>query len=359
MSRQYYPSQTHVLPLNIIRRQRTLPWRGEVVAGTRQEVGPSDVVARAGRPKPPLIYDVATKLGMARDEAERCMKRRPGDPIAQGDVIAECKTGLWGTRRVVSPTDGRVLSVKAGRLIVEPEPDLYELRALISGVVVSITPGSGVIIETPGALVQGVWGSGKEGYGELQVGVDDPGAVMDPDQIDSSYHGTVLVCGATLTTELVERAQELQVRGLVVGAVPAKLQGYLSHQVVPVIATEGMGRIPISSAIFDLLQANLGRQAMLLAVLPARWQRPRPEIIIPLPASTPLELPPVAGTALAPGLRVRIRRGSLWGAVGTVQTVHDEPRSVASGIRFPGADIALDSGTVTFVPYVNLDLLEN
>ena len=54
---------------------------------------------------------------------------------------------------------------------------------------------------------------------------------------------------------------------------------------------------------------------------------------------------------------MRIRRAPYWGEVGTVKTVYSEPRTAESGIKFPGADVTLDDGTVVFVPHVNLDLI--
>jgi hypothetical protein len=157
--------------------------------------------------------------------------------------------------------------------------------------------------------------------------------------------------------ELLEKAQDMQVRGLIVGGIPAELGEEIVHLVIPVIATEGMGRLPISSVIFNLLQANEGREAMMLAITPDRWRLARPEIVIPLPASAPPESPPQMGAPLGPGLKVRIRRAPYWGRVGTVKAVHVEKHMVESGIKFPGADVTLDDGSVVFVPHVNLDLV--
>ena len=105
--------------------------------------------------------------------------------------------------------------------------------------------------------------------------------------------------------ELLERARELQVRGLVVGAVPAELLERVRAQLLPVVATEGVGRIPMSKPIFNLLQANEGRETMMLAASVGRWKTARQELIIPLPASARPELPrrrgfrPPAGIACA------------------------------------------------------------
>ncbi len=356
MSTEFRPSQTHVLPLTVIRRARVLPWSGEVLLGTGNSVEPSDVVARAGKPRPHLILDVSSKLDVSVAEAQECCLKRPGEPVQQGEPLAVRK-GLFGGRKITSPVEGVVHTIEAGRMIIQPQPEMFELRALLSGMVTSLSPGVGVTIETHGALIQGVWGSGKEGYGVIKMGVETPDAVMTGAQIEVTHHGTILVCGASLDMELLEKAQEVQARGLVVGAVPAGIREAVSQQLLPVIATEGMGHIPMSAPIFKLLQDNEGREAMMLAATPKRWRPVRPEIIIPLPVGATPKAPPKPGIVLGPGQKVRIRRAPYWGQVGTVQSVHTEPLTVEGGIKYPGAKVTLDDGTTVFVPHVNLDLL--
>lgn len=334
-----------------------LPRQGDVLVRTGQQVKPRDIVARASLPQPYLIVNVAKELNVSRDRSRGCMLRNPGDRVRPGDVLAWHKGGFRQVREVTSPVDGKVIAADGGRVIIELEPEPFELRAVLSGTVAEVAPGYGVTIETPGALIQGVWGSGKEGYGVLATGVKERSAVLDARQVQAAHRGTILVCGAVLDEEVLARAQELQVRGLIVGGIPAELQERVCEQLVPVVATEGVGRAPISSAIFDLLQQNQGRQATILAVLPDRWKPSRPEIIIPLPASQPADSAPSPRKALSANLAVRVRRSPYWGAVGRVKEISNEPRAVESGVKFRGAEVILEDGTLAFVPNVNLELV--
>jgi hypothetical protein len=262
-----------------------------VLISTRQQVEPSDVVARATRPGAYAIIDVAQQLGVPVHRAGKYYLKQPGEFVQQGELLARRKGKLVGGRKITSPVEGRVVAAVGGRIVIEPQSDLFELRALLSGLVTNTTSGLGVTIETAGALIQGVWGTRREGYGNLTMGVEQPEAVLDGERIEVAHHGSILVCGATLDLNLLAKAQEMQVRGLIVGGVPADLREEISQHLLPVIATEGMGRIPISSPIFRLLQANEGHETMLLAPAPGRPWVNRPEIIIPLPAST-LPAPP-------------------------------------------------------------------
>lgn len=355
MSQQFVLPQTHVLPLAAIRRQRVLPWPGEVLIGAGNLVEPSDVVARAGKPRQHVILDISKVFGVPADQAAEFYVKRPGEPVRQGEPLAIRKNWPIGSQKVTSPVEGMLSAAEAGRMIIQPRPEMFELRALLSGTITNITPGSGVTIETPGALIQGVWGSGREGYGALKIAVDDPSATLSGDQIEVAHHGCILVCGATLDLDLMEKAQEVQARGLIVGGVPADLRGQVEEYVIPVIATEGMGRIPISSVVFDLLRSNEGREAMMLAVSPDRWRPERPEVIIPLPTVGAVQPLPAPGMTMKPGVKVRIRRAPYWGQVGTVKFVHVQPRGKDGDIRCPGADVALADGTIAFIPYLNLD----
>jgi len=303
------------------------------------------------------LVDVAKKLRISREQAEKSIMTGPGAAIQQGETLAEYKEGLWGSRRITSPVEGTVVAVKAARILIEPTPTLFELRAAVSGTVAAATPGFGIAIETPGALIEGVWGSGREGYGVLKIGVHERDAAMTAEQIDVSHHGTILVCGASLDTALLEKAQELQVRGLVVGGVPARLLKHLSRQNVPIVATEGIGRFPISATIFTLLQANEGRETSLLAITPQRLESRRPQIVIPLPASTAPPPPPGPAKTLAAGQQVRIRRAPYGGKSGTLKTMVEHPRRLDNDLRLLGADVVLEDGMVVFVPYVNLDII--
>jgi hypothetical protein len=350
--------ETRVLPLTTIRCERLLPWLGEVLVDTGQKVGAGDVVARAGRPRPLLVLDVGKQLRISRDVAEKSIIAVPGATIQQGEVVARCKKGFWGKRKVTSPVEGTVMAVKSGRVLVEPTPTLYELRAAIAGLVAAATPGFGVAIETQGALIQGIWGSGRDGYGVLKVGALARDASMTADQMASSHQGTILVCGASLDMSVLERAQELQVRGLIVGGVPARMLKHLTPQMIPVIATEGIGQYPISANIFTLLEANEGRDATLLATTPQRWELRRPEIIIPLPASK-APPPPGPGRALEPGQRVRVRRAPFAAKGGTLKSLYDHPRRLENDLAQVGADVVLEDGTLVFVPYANLDIISS
>src|SRR5690606_28050759 len=145
------------------RRERLLPQLGEVLVETRQAVEATDVVARAAVAEHHRLIDVARRLGVPPDKADEAMIKKDGDAVKAGEPIAVRKAAL-GLRRVAarSPINGWLVAAAGGKALLAALSRPLELRAGIPGTVVSILQGRGVVIETTGALLEGVWGNGRE-----------------------------------------------------------------------------------------------------------------------------------------------------------------------------------------------------
>jgi hypothetical protein len=244
-----------------------------------------------------------------------------------------------------------------GRVLIEAEPAEYELTAYIHGIVTNVLGRRGVVIETTGALVQGLWGAGDEGFGVLKCVVSGPEQAMPADAIDLSCHGTILIGGARLDDEALDRAEQFQVRGIVTGGMPARLISQAEQAPFPVVVTEGIGTAPMSTVIFRLLAGHEGREASVSGRMRPRSGVVRPEVIISLPA----EKVPVArrppGVPLTVGAQVRAVRSPHTGATGTVTALPSDPRRIETGARVRVAEVDIGAGSPISVPLVNLEVL--
>ncbi len=351
----YYPFETRVTPLTSVRHKRTLPAPGEVFARVGDRVEPTQVVARVNLPGDFRVLPVARLLGVPISQVRRHLRVSLGDEVRQGQVVAR-RRGLIA-RSVKSPIDGAVTASGGGRILIEAQPTTFDLRAYVYGTVSNVLEHYGVVIETMGAVIQGVWGAGGESLGVIKCMVKSPDQPLRGKAIDPSCHGTVLVGGAGLNEGALERAQELQVRGIVVGGLAPELISQVKELPFPVIVTEGIGTVPMSMPIFRLLATNDGREASISGQVQPRWDIVRPEIVIPLPAET---LPPAQtqpGTPLAVGTPVRMARAPYMGAVGTVVALPAHPRRIETGARVRGAEVDLGQGAPIFVPLANLEVL--
>jgi len=351
----YYPFETQVTPLTNVRRERVLPVPGETLVHIGERVEPTQVIARANLPGDFRILPVARLLGIPVSQVERCMRVNLGDDVQQNQVIA-ARRGLLA-RSVKSPIDGIMTASGGGRVLIEAQPTLFELRACIHGTVSNVLEHYGAVIETVGAVVQGVWGTGGDSSGVLKCIVKSPEKPLRAKAIDPSCHGTILVGGAGLNETTIKRAQELQVRGIVTGGLPPELLPLVEELPFPIVVTEGIGTVPMSTPIFHLLTTNDGREASISGQVQPRWGIVRPEVIIPLPAETlpPAETQP--GVPLTVGTRVRVIRAPHMGAVGTVRALPAHARRIETGVRVHGAEVDVGQEAPIFVPVANLEIL--
>ena len=151
----YYSFETQITPLTMVRRERMLPVPGDVLVRIGDRVEPTQVVARANLPGDFRIVPVARPLGVPTSQVERHMRVSLGDEVQRGQLIA--KRGRLFAYTVKSPLDGMVTASGGGRVLIEASPTPFDLRAYIYGTVSNMIQHYGVIIETPGAVIQGVW----------------------------------------------------------------------------------------------------------------------------------------------------------------------------------------------------------
>ena len=358
-----YSTITRLLPLTTIRCERTLPIPGEVLVRPGDPVDPVRIIARAQKPGDFYLVNVARLLKVPQEVAKQAIRVRAGDEVRAGQRIAVYRPTLGLIPRACrSPVDGTVVAIGGGRLLIEATTsEKIEVRAHLKGLVAEVIPERGAVIETTGAWVQGAWGSGGYAYGVLKTLVERPDQPVRAKMIDITCHGAVIMGGFIQDEAAFQQAIELQVRAIIVGSLPADLIHLARQAPFPVVATEGLGQVPMAAPIFQLLQQYEGREAAVSGEMQLRWGKIRPEIIIPLPTSTKPPPPEVPEAVLRVGHQVRVTRGPYRGAVGRISSLSPAPQPMEAGFRLPGAWVRLESlageaaKEPVFVPYLNLE----
>src|SRR5688572_23313104 len=161
----YIPPTSHVTLLASLRRERFLPIPGQVLAKMSQRVAASDVVAQTLIAHEHRLVDVARKLGVSNDKAERFMLKHENDEVKKGELLALRRTFL-GLMRIpaASPVNGSVVLSGDGKVLLAAISQPFELKAGLPGTIVDVVPERGVAIETSGALLEGVWGNGRDDF---------------------------------------------------------------------------------------------------------------------------------------------------------------------------------------------------
>jgi hypothetical protein len=344
----------HITGFASIMRERLLPMPGTVLARLGQKVSPNDVIAEATWSRDHILLNVARTLGVSPAMADRLIKCKTNDHLAASTEIAVGK-GLF-PRSVVAPRDGRVVAVGDGQVLMEAGEAKMELRAGISGTVIEIVQNRGAVIQTSGALVQGVWGNGRIDSGLLANLAEQPDGVLTSGRLDVSMRGFVILGGMIKDAEVLKAAADLPVRGLILSSLYPSLIPQAREMRYPIVVTDGFGALPMNSAAYKLLSTNVKREVTVNAETRDRYSGACPEIIISLPVTS--DAPPLHEvTTFVTGLQVRMRRPPALGMIGSITAIKPGLTILPSGLRAHAAEVKLENGETIIAPLINLEVV--
>jgi hypothetical protein len=312
------------------------------------------VVAEAVLAPKHLILDIARGLDVPAERTDSLIERSAGQVVSEGDIIAG-PVGL--TRRVVrAPAPGRIVLVGDGQVLIELDSTPFELRAGFAGTVVELIAGRGVVIEATGALIQGVWGNSRMDFGLIQVKLQDPADELTLDQVDVSLRGAIVVGGYCRDADVLQAAADIPLRGLVLSAMSASILPVAKRMRFPIFILEGFGRRPMNSVAYNLLTTNLNREISINAESYDPFKGTRPEILIPLPASSSVKKP-VMSSDFSPGQQVRIVQSTHAAKIATLESISTKPMVFPSGLKAISAEVVMEDGDHVMIPLENLEVI--
>jgi len=338
MSSRAYTPGLKVKEYYIVSKTRRLPLKGEVLVKKGDMVSHNTLVARTTVPGPIHIVNVRYDLHVDPDEIEKYMLINVGETVEKGQILARYKAFFGLIKEIcVSPITGtlELCSPITGQAILREIPTPINLSAYIPGAVKKVLPNEGVVIETLGTYIQGIFGIGGETYGEIKMIAKKPNDIVKPEQIRSEDKGKILVCGALITLEALKKAVEIGANGLVVGGIKGidlkillgKAMGVVitgTEEIgITIIITEGFGNMSMQKRTFVLLKKHEGKMVCINGATQIRAGVLRPEIIIPLEDfeldnTSPFESEIINSESLNPGTHIRIIREPFFGALGKV-----------------------------------------
>lgn len=344
-----------IIPLANIRRERVLPIQGRITARRMQKVAPTDVVAQAVLDPKHMMLDLTQGLNVSRERAEELIQRQVGDVLSKGDVIAG-PVGLF-QRVVRAPFDGEVKLAAEGKVLLGKDTKPYHLLAGMEGTVTNIIPDRGVIIETRGALIQGVWGNGHVAHGVMQVLSRDLDEEVLPEQIDISYRGAIAVGGFCKNPEFFHTAASIPVKGVVLGSMSSSLIPVAQEMEYPIIIVDGFGQKALNSSAVKLILSNNEKEFSLNAQEFDQNMGDYPEIIISL-TSPETSQPPQDMDSISLGKQAYILSGPQASRIGTIENLFPDDYTFPNGIQAAAAELNLGQTEKITVPLRNLELIE-
>jgi hypothetical protein len=264
------------------------------------------------------------------------------------------------------------VSTITGQAIFREPPTPIEIDAYIDGTVVDVIEEEGVVVETVGTFIQGIFGVGGEGTGEIKVIVEGPADPLEPSDIDSSCEGRVLIGGSHVTWDALQKAMDVGAAGVVVGGFDdPNLRRLLGKDLgvaitgqedlrSTLILTEGFGEMAMAPATFQLLKSREGKKASINGATQIRAGVIRPEIVVPMEgvSKDDVDIAHVASMGLDVGSRIRVIREPNFGSLGEVIDLPNELQRMESETMVRVLSVKLDDGQEVLLPRANVEMIE-
>jgi len=375
MAHTYTPGLT-VAPRSVLSKKRILPIPGAVLVVQGDQVDSDRVVARAELPGKVHVVNVVNQLGIVPEDLKDFMVKREGDRIEKGEVLAENKPLIaWFKTTVTSPITGIVetISNSTGQVLLREPPRRLDLFGYVDGRIIEVIPGQGVRIETTGAFIQGIFGVGGEAWGPLAMVASGPEESLEAVQLTADHAGKIVIGGAFVQTEALQRAKAIGVKGIVVGGMDDRdlreLLGYDLGVAITgtenigftLILTEGFGRIPMAMKTFELLRSLSGRKASISGATQIRAGVIRPEIIVPRAADEFIQTAvpsDQASEGAKVGDPVRVIREPFFGRIGEVVSLPSDRVLIPTESHVRVMEIQFFDGSRAVVPRANVEIIE-
>jgi len=355
-----------------VRRTRRLPIKGEVLVSVGDTVAPDQVVARANLPGALQTIKLADKLSIEAREIKSFFQLKEGDAVAKGQVVAETK-GLFGMFKntVESEYEGTIESISevTGNILVREKPIPVDVKAYIRGKVADTMPDEGAIIETRGAMVQGIFGVGGERIGQIHVAVSGPDQVLHADNVHEEHRGKILIAGSGFSFDALSKADQVGVIGIVAGGIKdSDLIQYLGYDIgvaitgqeatnLTLVVTEGFGYLNMAQRTFDLLHSLEGKEASVNGATQIRAGVIRPELIVPLDLGAAAQAAAGGAGELKIGTAIRVIREPYFGMLGAVTELPAQLVTVESGTEVRVLKAKLEGGDEVTVPRANVEIM--
>ncbi|MGV3618538.1 MAG: hypothetical protein ACO1SV_24720 [Fimbriimonas sp.] len=356
----------------VVRRTRRLPIKGKVLIKAGDAVEPDQVIAQALLPGVLQTLKLAERLGVEPKDVAENISIKVGDTVEKGQVVAETK-GIFGffKQTITSEFNGTIetISEVTGNALVREAPIPVDVKAYIKGTCAEVMADEGAIIETRGAMVQGIFGVGGERRGVIRIAVASADQPLDAKDIRDDDAGKFLVGGSGVTFDALNRAAQIGVTGIIVGGVKdSDLIKYLGFDIgvaitgsepIPfaLVVTEGFGFLAMAERTFALLKTLEGREGSINGATQIRAGVIRPEVIVPLPAGTQEVAVASQVFELKEGTPIRVIREPYFGKLGSVTGLPAQLVTLESGTEVRVLNARLSTGEEVTVPRANVEII--
>lgn len=373
-ARSYSPG-LKVARRTTIHHKRVLPISGRILVDIDDIVTAKQVVAETFMPGDVIPVNLANLLSVPPADIPECCEVKEGDFIEAGDILGRTK-GIFGLfkNECFCRDSGTVETISdvTGQIILRGPKHPVNVLAFLPGKVIEIIKDQGVVIKSEVSYVQGIFGIGGETFGRIRIATHSSEEILTADLISSDMKDSVIIGGARMTAEAIEKALDVGAAGIVSGGIDDEdLKEFLGYDLgvaitgsenlgLTMIITEGFGDIAMAERTFNLLHSYEGAEASINGTTQIRAGVIRPSISIPVDSAAPREKKEAVHTSgiLEIGFPVRIIRDPYFGQIGKIHQLPSEPQVLASGSKARVLEVLFSSGEPVTIPRANVELIE-
>lgn len=352
--------------------------KGKITVRAGEEVKPEYVIGEGETLAGFSTVHLAAQLQVDPKEALLYLTRKLGTRIYQGELLAQKASRLGFGRKLVTSTSDGILEYydpSSGDLKIKFAPKKFKLISGVYGVVDKVEPTLGcAVIRTMCHIAVGLLGSGRERFGILRV-LGSSEMFTSSRQIGPEHNGNILVGGGLIFLDALQKALNLQVRGIITGGIDATTYRGMTGRYLDIsrqkqsdvgislMVTEGFGSVPIGRDIYQILKLHEGK----FAVLDGNKAR------LILPSSDQNSIMYIRKCALSPqsqivadfdkeaaklelGMWVRVVSSTYLGTQGKVVAVDDTMTALPSGVNAYMVTIETKAEKIK-VPFNNLEII--
>jgi len=353
----YYPRQRIEAELVRLKVRTLLPENsiGSIRVQQGDVVSVRDTLARGLVPARHYIIDAMRELRLRRpEELNDLMLVSLNTPIPKNTVIAgqDAERG----RRILCPVDGLVVHVSNGRIIVQAMPEVIDLQSGVRGQVTQVHPGRGVTVAATGGVVQGIWGNGRNVVAPVNLEPNEGLANIEVEELSTAYRGEIMVTETSLTEKGLAVAEANAFAGIIAPSMDASLFEAALNARFAIMLTIGFGKARLSQQTMNIFEYFAGREGMLNAALPKRFDSRRPELVLHQLVTKDQTIPEQKPMPLQVGMEVRITREPYLGRKAPVVELPNLPVMLENGMRVMVARVEINLGEIVDVPLANIEL---
>ncbi|TET44969.1 hypothetical protein E3J62_08910 [candidate division TA06 bacterium] len=372
MAHAYTPG-LKVAEADVVRKERRLPLKGEVIVSVGDTVNADQIVARTELPGNVQTINVAGRLGCVPADIVEFMLKSEGDTAKEGEPIAETK-GFFGflKTRIPAPCDCTIESISeiTGQVILREPPIPVQVDAYVDGKIVDIYEGEGIAVETYAAFIQGIFGIGGETKGGIMKVSSSPDEVLTEKEVPEECAGRILIGGSMVTAGAVKEAIKRKAAGIVAGGMDDEdLKVFLGYELgvaitgsedigTTVIITEGFGKMRMADKTFNLLVSHEGQRASMNGATQIRAGVIRPEIVVPLHKEGKAVSSKESAEGLVIGSPIRVIREPYFGILGKVTGLPSELENIETEAKVRVLEVELADGRKALLPRANVEIIE-